>query len=130
VALNGFQLASYWRNSVNACLQQTDLTPPPPLLVPAVSVDPFPVPLKTRTAFRVDAANPQSGASITGMAEIRQPQRTGNFITLANFKVTGSSPFLTLSDVMTTVGEIVSPFGTFHPDDQARFNKVDFDVTG
>lgn len=133
LSLGGFTLASYWRNSVNNCLQQTDLTaPPPPPPQPAVSVNPFPVPLNKATTFSVSANDSKTGASVPGTADIFQPTTTGQ-IRVASFRVPGTSPTLTLHSVVHKgppgePPEVVFPSGMFRPDDQAHFSNAAFDL--
>jgi hypothetical protein len=131
LTLNGFTLSSYWRNSVSNCLQQTDLTPPPPPPPqPLVSVTPFPVPLNRPTTFSLNATDPATGADVPGAADILQPTAAGT-VRVANFRVPGTSPKLTLHSVTRGVKgerEVINPTGMFRPDDQTNFQNAEFDL--
>jgi hypothetical protein len=102
VALNGFALASYWRTNENNCLQQTDLTPPPPKQQPNVNVEPFPIPLMKEINNALSASSPTNGSNVPGSATIMQPRVSGaniQNVPVATFRVPGTSPALTLTEV-------------------------------
>jgi hypothetical protein len=131
--LNGFVLASYWRNSVANCLQQADLTPviTPPLILPTINVTPFPAPLNASTRVTVHATNPANGVAVPGVVHILQPQRNGTTVTVATFRAPGPSQALTLHNVIVphppgTPPEILSPSGTFTPDDTTVYKGAAF----
>ena len=133
VTLNGITLASYWRNSVGNCLQQTDLTPPPPRLQPNVDVNPYPVPLNTSTTFEVRPSDPNTGADVNGQVEVQDPRANGSYTTIAQFPAPGTSPQLTLHVVtLRTHPEptVLYPSARFTPSDLTHYQPVDFDIAG
>lgn len=81
LTLNGFQVDSYWLVSENRCLQQTDLTPPPPLATMKVVLNPASFPLNKSTTFTITTTDATSGAAIG--------QTTA---TINNYGITGNGP--------------------------------------
>jgi len=135
LALNGFTLASYWRNAENVCLQQADLTPPPPRLIPNVDVAPFPVPLGKKTVLTLSASSPADGSNVPGLATILQPRVSGGsiqFVPVATVRVPGTSGQLTLTAAVLPGrggARTVYPFGRFSPTDQINFQDTNFVLT-
>jgi hypothetical protein len=66
LTLGGFPVASYWLVSRGRCLQQEDLTPPPPPADLVVTISPPQLPLDVPTTFTISTVDSQTGQPVAG----------------------------------------------------------------
>jgi hypothetical protein len=85
----GFAAASYWLVNRGRCLQQSDITPPPPLKQLRIIVSPPRPPKNVAVTLYVQSMDAQDGRAISGSVELSDPcQGITNFRTDTSITVT------------------------------------------
>ena len=89
VTVGGFSAASYWLVNQGRCLQQSDITPPPPLKQLRIIVSPLTLPKNVAVTLNVHAQDAQDGQTVPGSVKLSDPcTKVSDFRTDTSITVT------------------------------------------